>query len=64
MKISTQYKLLMPILGNVTIQVVLFGAEICNQCLWRHLVANFLSNASDVTLWQNLGPMQLALPGG
>ena len=27
--------------GNVALQVMLPGGQLCNQCKWRHLVANF-----------------------
>ena len=34
-----------------------------NQCKWRHLVAKFITNASDANCWPNFQPMQVAPPG-
>ena len=34
-----------------------------NQCKWRHLVAKFITNASDASCWPNFQPMQVAPPG-
>ena len=33
-------------------------------CIWRHLVAKFLTNASGVTWWINFLLSQMAPPGG
>ena len=39
-------------------QVVPSGGQICNQCKWRHLVAQFGTNASGAIWWPNLQQMQ------
>ena len=33
-------------------------------CMWRHLVAKFLTNASGATWWPNFLLTQVAPPGG
>ena len=41
-------------------QVAPSGGQICNQFKWRHLVAEFVTDASGATWWPNLEPMQVA----
>ena len=40
--------------GGKLIQVVPSGGQICNQCIWLHLVAKFGTNASGAIWWPNL----------
>ena len=47
MKIQTQYQLIMPI-GQ---------SKAMWQCKWRNLVANFGTNARDITWWPNFEPI-------
>ena len=44
-------------------QVVPSGDQICNQCMWLHLVAKFGTNASGAILRTILQLMQIAPPG-
>ena len=45
--------------GNVTMQVMQPGGQICNICKCCHLMANFGTNASGATWWTNFEPMQV-----
>ena len=44
-------------------QVVPSGDQICNQCMWLHLVAKFGTNASGAILRTILQLLQIAPPG-
>ena len=41
-------------------QVAPSGGQFCNSCKWRHLVANFKTNASGAIWWPFLQLMQVA----
>ena len=45
-------------------QVAPSGGHFCNKGRWRHLMANFATNASGVILWPKLEPMRIALQFG
>ena len=44
-------------------QVVPSVGQICNQCMWLHLVAKFGTNVSGAILWTILQLMQIVPPG-
>ena len=49
--------------GNVTMQVMQPGGQICNICKCCHLMANFGTNASGATWWPNFEKMQVVPHG-
>ena len=44
-------------------QVVPSGYQVCDQCMWLHLVAKFGTNTSGAIWWRILHLMQIAPPG-
>ena len=50
--------------GGKLIQVVPSGGQICNQCMWRYLVAQFKTNSSGAIWWPKVEPIPIALDIG